>query len=342
MTARWEAPNARARGLATHLLSDETMSVVAAAPDLAAMISLLEGAGIVIPEGDRLTPLAIELGIRRAAAGELRRLARWFGEGSAGPALVFGDEDRRSVRAMLRGAAAGASAETRLAGLIPTPQLPERALAELAAQPRVSDVAALLVTWNHPLGSALLSAAGAPDTEPEVLRLELEVDRWFAKRADAAARQGGRTFRRYVEQSIDLDNARSALLLAASDAELPADDFFLSGGRHVSRSAFQDAARSGSTLAAARHLARPLAPLGVGGTLAQHAGDLARLDEALLRARISALRLEARRDPLGAAPVLGYVLGLRAQVVALRRCLWGIELGMPPATRAAALKELEP
>ena len=137
MTARWEAPNARARGLGTHLLSDEAMSALATAPDLAAMVALLEAAGIVIPEEGRLTPLAIELGIRRAAADELQRLARWFGDRSAAPGLIFADEDRRSLRAMIRGAAAGASAEARLVGLIPTPNLPERVLAELARQPRV-------------------------------------------------------------------------------------------------------------------------------------------------------------------------------------------------------------
>jgi len=339
MTARWEAPNARARGLGTHLLSDEAMSALSTAPDLAAMVALLEAAGIVIPEEGRLTPLAIELGIRRAAANELQRLARWFGDRDAAPGLIFADEDRRSLRAMIRGAAAGASAEARLVGLIPTPSLPERVLAELARQPRVTDVAALLVAWDHPLGSALLSAASATATEPDVLRLELEVDRWFTGRARAAASHGGRTLRRYVEQSIDLDNARTALLLAASDTELPADDFFLSGGRHLSRAAFRDAAKAGSALAASQQLAGPLAAHGVGGLLLQHAGDIARLDEALLRARMSALRLEARLDPLGAAPVLAYVLRLRAQVVALRRCLWGIELGIPPARRAAALEE---
>lgn len=339
MTARWEAPNARARGLGTHLLSDETMAALAAAPDLASMVALLEAAGIAIPEEGRLTPVAIELGIRRAAASELQRLARWFGDDrSAAPGLICDDEDRRSLRAMIRGAAAGASAEARLVGLIPTPHLPERVLAELARQPRVSDVAALLVAWDHPLGSALLSAAAA--TEPDVLRLELEVDRWFARQAEAAARHGGHTLRRYVEQSIDLDNARTALLLAASDTELPADDFFLRGGRHLSRAAFHDAAEAGSALPAARQLAGPLAAHGVGRVLLQHAGDIARLDEALLRARMSALRLEARLDPLGAAPVLAYVLRLRAQVVALRRCLWGIELGIRPARRAAALEEI--
>ncbi len=338
MRVQWEAPNARARGLGTHLLPEETMSALAAAPDLASMVALLEGAGITIPEEGRLTPPAIELGIRRAAATELRRLVRWFGDRSAVPDLIFDDEDRRSVRAMIRGAAAGASAETRLVGLIPTPQLPERTLAELARQPRVSDVAALLVAWNHPLGSILLSAAVA--TEPDVLRLELEVDRWFARRAEAAARQGGRTLRHYVQQSIDLDNARTAMLLAASDTELQADEFFLRGGSRLSPAVFQNAAEAGSALAAARRLAGPLAADGVGEMLIQRAGDIARLDEALLRARANALKLEARLDPLGAAPVLAYVLRLRAQVVALRRCLWGIELGIPPARRAAALGEI--
>ena len=338
MPARWEALNARARGLGTHLLPHGTLAALAATPDLAALVVLLEAAGIAIPREEGLTAHAIELGIRRAAAGELRRLAGWFGDQGGAPGLIFDDEDRRSLRSMIRGAVAGAAAEARLAGLIPTPQLPERALAELARQPRVADVAALLVAWNHPLGSALLPAAAA--TEPDLLRLELEVDRWFAGRAHAAARHGGSAFRRYVEQSIDLDNARAALLLAASDSELPADSFFLPGGRHLSRTAFHDAAGAGSLAAAARHLAAPLAAHGIGELVLRHAGDIARLDEALLRARVRAHRQEARREPLGAAPVLAYALRLRSQVAALRRLVWGTELGVPPAVRAAALEEV--
>ena len=338
MRARWEAPSARARGLGTHLLSPETMAAVAAAPDLTTMVTVLEAAGVAIPDEGGRTSQAVELGIRRAAAGELRRLARWFGDPRAAPSVLFDEEDRRSLRAMIRGAVAGAPTEARLAGLIPTPGLPERALAELASQPRVSDVAALLVAWNHPLGSVLLPVAGG--TAPDLLRLELEVDRWFARRAHAAASHGGRAFRHYVEQTIDLDNARAALLLAASGTELPAGDFFLPGGRHVSRAVFLDAAAAGSLATAARQLAVPLAAQGVGELMIRHAGDVARLDWALLRARVRALRLEARRDPLGAAPVLAYVLRLRAQVVALRRCLWGMELGLPPAGRAAALEDV--
>ncbi len=337
MPTRWEAPNARARGLGTHLLPREAMAALAAAADLPAMVVLLEASGIAIPREGGLISHAIELGIRRAAASELRRLARWFGDKSPAADLIFHDEDRRSVRAMIRGATAGAPAEARLAGLIPTPYLPERALEELARQPRASDVAALLVAWNHPLGSALLPAAAA--TEPDLLRLELELDRWFARQTLAGASHGGRAFRHYVEQSIDLDNARTALLLAASDTELPAGDFFLPGGRHLSRTAFHEAAVAGSLAAAARQLAAHLTQ-GLGGVMLRHAGDIARLDGALLRARVRTLRLEARHDPLGAAPVLAYVLGLRAQVVALRGYLWGAELGVPPAGRAAAVEDV--
>ena len=59
----------------------------------------------------------------------------------------------------------------------------------------------------------------------------------------------------------------------------------------------------------------------------------ARLDERAARAHRmrTAQRRSARHDPLGAAPVLAYVLRLRAQVVALRGYLWGVALGVPPA-----------
>ncbi len=150
------------------------------------------------------SPAALELALRRAAADRLRLLARWCGPRVAILAVLFEDEDRRSLRALLRGSLQHAPAEARLAGLVPTPTLPERALRELANQATPAAVAALLTAWRNPYGSVLLAAASA--AQPDLFTLELLVNRTFAARASRAARGTG-LLADYVRDAIDLENA---------------------------------------------------------------------------------------------------------------------------------------
>ena len=134
---------------------------------------------------------AFALAVRRKAAARMRLLARWAGGRDAVLAVVFEEEDRRSLRALLRGAVQGARAEERLEDLIPTPLLPERALAELARQARPAAIAALLTAWQNPYGPALLQQAGV------LLHGRVRPHAWVHRRRDegrAAVR--GRRLRR--------------------------------------------------------------------------------------------------------------------------------------------------
>jgi len=145
MSATWGDLNARARGLATHLASRPTLEQLAESPTLAALARDCVATGVLPAEPEQPAPFAFELAFRRVAALQLKTLIRWMGPRTEALRFLLEDEDRRSLRALLRGAAAGVAAETRLAGLIPTPSLPERLLTELARQPRCRDAVALLV-----------------------------------------------------------------------------------------------------------------------------------------------------------------------------------------------------
>lgn len=59
--------------------------------------------------------------------------------------------------------------------------------------------------------------------------------------------------------------------------------------------------------------------------------NLPELESAILRAQIDWQNRSLRVDPGGTAPILGYALELRAQVVSLRRIVWGVALRAPPA-----------
>jgi vacuolar-type H+-ATPase subunit C/Vma6 len=321
------ALTARARGLSTHLLSRSTLELALAAPDLEGLARLLRDAGLPLAGGHALSSEALELGARRWAADELARLARWLPDGSGIAELLFADEDRRSVRAMVRGAAAGAAAELRLAGLIPTPRLPERLLKELARQSSVKSVAALLVTWQHPLGPGLLAAATAD--EPDLFAAERALTTAHLAALGTAAKRVGSGLRAWTAETIDLENVRTALQLAT---RVPEDELTaaLHPGGLIPRAWIGKAAGLEALDARVEALAG-LMPAGpVADALRRYGIDAVQLDDALLAARLTVLHRRARLDPLEAVSVLQFALRLRAQVTVLRLAIWRLALGGVP------------
>jgi vacuolar-type H+-ATPase subunit C/Vma6 len=321
----WDDLNARARGLSVHLLTRGQIATLAESADLADLAAALERLGFACPPPP--TAAALDLGLRRKAAAFLRILSRWCGRRKPALAAVFEDEDRRSLRALLRGAVAGAPAEQRLAGLVPTPELPERALRELARQPSAAAVADLLAVWGNPYGAAIREEASRP--YPDLFRLETALNRCFAERAAAAARRGGRELAAYVRLAIDLENAVSALFLADAGPDVPPEAGFLEGGERLSRQEFAAAAGTASRAAAGRRLARSFAGTPFAAVFARPREGVERLEAEILAARLRQQAAAARRRPLGPAPLLSFLLRLRAELIDLRRVVWGTVLGLP-------------
>lgn len=325
----WVDVVARARGLRTHRLAPASLHALRRAPDLAALGRALRQTGFPVDEGERRAP-ALDLAVRRRAASELRILVRWCGPRAAELPVIFEDEDRRSLRALLRGSLQRAPTDARLAGLVPTPTLPERALSELAEAPSPAAVAALLTIWGHPFAPGLRLAAGA--AAPDPLALDIALDRAWAARARAGAKRGGPELTRFVADAVDLANAGTALVMAGSPRPRVTEQF-LEGGRHLDRARYVELlAKSRATatgLLAATFAETPYAPV-------FRAAPLHGLDEAILTARVAVQRAAARRAPLGPAPVLWYALELRAETVAVSRIIWGVALGAPSEILAPA------
>lgn len=333
MRPRWEDVNARARGLGTRLLEPEALRALAQLDGPTALGRALAARG-VLPE-DTAAPTIPDLSIalRRAAGGEVAILRRWLGARDAVLAVALDAEDRRSLRALIRGAADGAPAEARLAGLIPTPALPERLLHELAGHASIRTLATLLIAAGHPYGPAVLGAAA--EAEPDLFRIELAIARTFAERALRGSRKGGRFLRGYVSHAIDRDNLRGALILAGSHGEEPAAQAFIAGGRLTSAE-FEAAVATDNPADAARVLGATPAGRDVAAILLQHAWAPATLEAELEDHLLLALRREARRDPLGPAPVLLFLHRLRRQSVVLGRLLWSVSLDVPASLRVPA------
>lgn len=324
----WVDVIARVHGLATHLLQPEQLAALARCADLAAVTALLQSFGYPVDPDDD-APAALELAARRVAAQRLRLLAWWCGTRTELLAFVFEDEDRRSLRALARGAAARTPAEQRLSGLIATPSLPERALTELAAQSSLPAVAALLLVWAHPYGPALVAPAGA--AVPDLFRIELAINRVYAARAVKAVGQR-QPLARWVHERIDDENALTAIALSAASSDITPRDTFLPGGASLGIDTFEEAvvARTG----AVARLARVAGPA-MAEALRRTGGAAERLDVALTHAWIEQLAAEQRREPLGPAAIIRYALAIRAEVMDVGRAIWGVALGAPAPVIAA-------
>lgn len=337
MSVRWEDLNARARGLATHLLRRDELDALARLPDLAAVGAALRARGYPLEEG-AASPAALELGLRRVAAARLRVLARWCGPRAAVLTVLFEDEDRRSLRALLRGAVQRAPADARLAGLVPTPAFPERALGQLASLASPGAIATLLTVWSNPYGSPLLRPASA--AEPDPFALEVVINRTFAQRATRAARRIP-LLAAYVRETIDLENAYAALLLASEGKDVVPKEVFLPGGARIAIAEFELAAAAGDPKAAGRVVGAALANTGLALPFMQLTNDAAALEDAVLRARIGRLVRASRTAPLGPAPLLAYALRVRAEAVDVQRIVWGRMLGVPLASLVSELVTID-
>lgn len=332
---RWDDVNARARGLSTHLLSHGQLLLLARAGEPAVLTNEFRRLGLPVSGEGVATPAELELAVRRWAAAALATLARWAGRRVATLAVIYEDEDKKSLRCLLRAAMRGAPADVRLSGVIPTPTLPERALEELARQPAVAAVVTLLLVWRNPYGTVL--APLVRTAQPEPFAIDLVLERAFAARALSAARRGGAELLGFVRESVDLANAVTALVLASAGTDVTPKEAFLPGGDRVSIVAFEEAAAAGGPGAAGVRLAQAFAPSAVAAACRELAADPAALEDELLRVRIHELALLTRRSPLGPAPALWFALRLRAQVIDLQRIVWGAALGAPPLALAAAL-----
>lgn len=318
----WVDVVARARGLRTHRLPPGQLTALRRAADLKELGAALARAGFPVEEGEH-RPDALELAVRRRAAAELRVLARRCGNRAAVLPVIFEDEDRRSLRAILRGSLQHQGPDARLRGLVPTPTLPERALAEAAAAPTPGAVAALLTIWNHPFAAGLRLPASA--AAPDPLALDLALDRAWAARAMNGASRGGSELARFVGDAIDLMNA-ATVLARTGMAPARAPELYLDGGPRITRTAFS------ALLTRDRTVALPALADLFGGTtygpVLRRAGARG-VEEALLAARLEVERRAALRAPLSIAPALWYALELRSESLALSRIIWGLALGAP-------------
>lgn len=329
----WGDLVARVRGLSTHLLGAGQLRSIAESRGLAQLSVALAQAGVLPAPLERAGARTLEQGVRRHAARQLHLVWRWAGDRTSRLAPLVEDEDRRSIRAMLRGASSGTPPDARLAGLVATPSLPERALLDLARRGDVATVAAQLAAMGSPYASAILDEASRQ--YPDLLRLECALNTKFAARASAAAARADAPMRAYVTSVIDVENCWTARLLPVNSTLADGDDYFAEGGTELSRERWMAAVTAPTVLARDAILQKTAAS----PWLRAAAAGSVRLEDAVLQATIAHQHGLARQDPLGTASIIEYVLRLRAEVRALQRIIWSVSLRVPAA---AITQSLEP
>jgi vacuolar-type H+-ATPase subunit C/Vma6 len=324
----WDDVNARARGLASHLLGRERLLELRGAAGLKDLVGRLERMGVHLSsDAAFVDPTVLEAGLRREAGRKLLLLARWCGSRTALLQIVFEEEDHRSLRALLRGAVAAIPPEVRLDGLIPTAALPMRALDELAHQPDLRTIGALLTTWHNPYAAIV----GRQDPRiADLVQLEVDLAREFLGRSLEAARAGDDFLRSYTRLAVDLENLRSAFVLAADTHERPPEEYFIPGGERITLNGFRMAAGSTGGADAIRLLVPAFRDSTVSAALLRQPQNPAVVEEAIFALLLNSARSAARLAPLGTAPVIHYALSLRGELRYLQRLVWAMALGVPP------------
>jgi vacuolar-type H+-ATPase subunit C/Vma6 len=329
---RWDDVNARARGLATHLLHRSDFLRFGQAATWSAAAAQAVGAGFPADPGALGSFGEFERAIGQVVSRRLRLLGRWLGPREPAAALVLEDEDRRSLRTLLRGAAAGVAPVIRLRALTPSPTLSERTLARLAQAGSPAALARSLLRLGHPAGRALSDAASEPSgtagRRAGLFPLEVALSRLFARRAMRGARRAGRQVGGFVALAIDRENAGSLLLAPAWVADVAPDEVFLAGGTILEPADFAAIARLADpgliqTRLAERFRATPLAP-------AFEAAQPAQFESRAAAAVLHWYRRVAREDPLGPGVLFHVLERIRAEAHDLRLVLARLTLGLGP------------
>lgn len=237
--------------------------------------------------------------------GLLAVLARWDEHDEL--SVVTLDEDRRALRVLVRGIAAGIPAERRAGAA--------GRLSHVAGAPTIAELARRL--GDHPLARALSSSR---EQNPDVLAIEAALARAYSE----AAAPADDAARAYVRQLIDGQNASSALLLASRGRALPRASMFVPGGEQLDEDAFVEAAR-GPIDAARDRLAAVFVgtPLGV----AVGSAEPAALEHATRAWMLETQRRLRRLAPHGLAPALYFALRWHERAEAARRETWTRVLG---------------
>lgn len=326
----WADASARATGLSGHLLDGAGWARVRACPDPDSLCRELQRFGYDVQPGE--APRSVERALERTRAARCALLVRWLGSRVRGLRLHFEADTVCAIRVLLHAAAEEKTGPEPVGWLSTGGGLTAgmREAAATAGSP--GDVLRMLADHGQPLAERALAehvelAAEWPGLSP-LLACEQALLRAHVGRAREGISRRDRALRDRVRRAIDLLNLR-AVLSVGPESGLPAAAIFLSGGDRLDLDAFGRALGAPDRRAARETLARRL-PAHLAAPLTDPAIPVARLGRTLLELELEEERGLTRREPLGPAPVLAFLLRQRLEVRDLRGLVWARALGAPP------------
>ncbi|MDQ3458584.1 MAG: V-type ATPase subunit [Deinococcota bacterium] len=322
--------NARVRGMKAKLLGPEFYSEALATSDFGAFASVLAQSPYArdVEEAQaRHSGLrAVDEALGRNFHREARKI-RGFADGDPGRLIRFllMRYDLQNLKAIARARHAGRDAEDIRQALVPAGELRPGVLDNLAEQSELAGVAQALAITRHPLAPAFARAARAYQSEGDLYKLEIALDRayfrvLFTELEETEHPEG---LMQYLRLEIDATNLRTALKIRGADAgAATTGELFIPGGREISRQTFETLL-SDDTPAAFQSLSgTSFAEIGEAGSL----GDAERVIAALLARSARKLYLS---DPLDIGVVLYYLNHKEAETARLRLLARGKFYGVP-------------
>ncbi|MFW6083886.1 MAG: V-type ATPase subunit [Gemmatimonadota bacterium] len=321
--------NARAKGLAGHLLDEAAWRRVRTTPDLFTLCRELTRLGYPIEPG--AGPRSAERTVEAVRQRRQAQILRWLGPRSRQLRFLLEAEDRRAIRTLLRGAAAGLPPEERRAAVPPACGLSERMVERVVRVATPEECLSELADLDQPLAAEALDEHPRLLTDwpeaPTLLGLELALVRAWAVRAVEGGKRGGPQLNRLLSLTLDLQNAWTALVLVSEPTPAP-EVLFVEGGTALPLDVFRRTLEADEAPAVREILAGAL-PAPTSEPFADASVSLDRLERVALVVTLREQDEEALHEPLGPAPLLAFLLRLRLESRDLRGLLWARALGAP-------------
>jgi V/A-type H+/Na+-transporting ATPase subunit C len=308
--------NARVRGLKSKLLAPEFYTEALNASDFKAFMSTLGqspyGRDLEEAQSRSQGLQALDTALARNFYTTAQSISG-FSDGQPGDliSLLLLRYDLANIKTIARAKHAGRNLEDIQASLFPAGSLKPAVLDTIAAGTDMAGVAQALLASPTPLRGAFARAAASYQTDKDLYKLELELDRaYFKLLLDGLDDTKAPTeFVRYIRREVDATNLRTALKLRSAGSAT-SDELFISGGKEITRGLFDSIVndKGSSTIQ------------GLAGTSfasAAEASSLAQAEDAIR----NVLNQNARRisaDPLDIGVVVNFLRMKETETAKLR------------------------
>jgi len=236
--------------------------------------------------------------------------------------------DAWNVKTVLRGIYSGADRESVETDLIRAGELDDRLLDRLLDAGSIEEAIDLLdrTSFADPLRVAF------DDYEESGVLVPLEnaVDRVFYERllSGLVVNEATETYREFLQAEIDFRNARNALRLARSGADIDPSEYFIEGGRLFTAGQLNALASNVDELVAAIRESTYGDDLDDALAEFEQADSLISLERALDAALLEYSDRLGFVHPLSVAPVISYILAKEREVDNIRAIARGREAGL--------------